>query len=69
MREVWGVSRLRLSEVYLYREVSDGVHSLLHHVLDAGQRLLDWHWGLWAASLLGELQDGHVAQWTHLPHL
>lgn len=42
---------------------------LLHHVLDARQRLLYWHWGLWATSLLGELQDGHVAQGTHLPHL
>lgn len=44
-------------------------HRLLHHVLDARQRLLYWHWGLWATSLLGELQDGHVAQGTHLPHL
>lgn len=45
------------------------VHRLLHHVLDARQRLLYRHWGLWATSLLGELQDGHVAQGTHLPHL
>lgn len=45
------------------------VHRLLHHVLDAWQRLLYWHWGLWATSLLGELQDRHVAQGTHLPHL
>lgn len=42
---------------------------LLHHVLDPRQGLLYWHWGVWAASLLGELQDGHVAEWTHLPHL
>lgn len=45
------------------------VHRLLHHVLDAWQRLLYWRWGLWATGLLGELQDGHVAQGTHLPHL
>lgn len=66
--------RLRLSEVYLYRKMSDGsvrvaFSSLLQQVLNPRQGLLYWHWGVWAASLLGELQDGHVAEWTHLPHL
>ena len=42
---------------------------LLDHVLDPRQGVLDWHRGVWAASLLCELQDGHVAEWTHLPHL
>lgn len=73
MREV-RFPHLRLSEVYLYRKMSDGsvmvaFSSLLHHVLDPRQGLWYWQWGVWAASLLGKLQDGHVAEWTHLPHL
>lgn len=43
--------------------------SPLHDILDARQRLLYWHRGIRWASLLSELQDGHVAQWTHFPHL
>lgn len=41
----------------------------LHHVLDAWQRLLYGPRGVHAAGLLGQLQNRHVAQRTHLPHL
>lgn len=53
--------------VYCKRE--GGGLSPLHQVLDPGQWLLYWHRGLCAAGLLGELQDGHVAQRAHFPHL
>lgn len=63
--------RLRLSECVPVQEgeLTGSVYSLLHHVLDPRQRLLYWHCGVLAASLLGELQDRHVAEWAHLPHL
>lgn len=47
--------------------VTEGL-CLLHQVLNARQRLY-WHRGVRGASLLGKLQDGHVAQRAHLPHL
>lgn len=43
--------------------------SLLHHILDPREGLLYGPRGVHAASLLGKLQNRHVTQRTHLPHL
>lgn len=45
------------------------VSVLLHQVLHSGQRLRDRSGGLRAAGLLGQLEDGHVAQRAHFPNL
>lgn len=42
---------------------------LLHHVLDPREGLLYGPSGVHAACLLGQLQNRHVAQRTHFPHL
>lgn len=45
------------------------VSVLLHQVLNSGQRLRNRSGGLCAAGLLGQLEDGHVAQRAHFPNL
>lgn len=42
---------------------------LLHHVLDAWEGLLYGPSAVHAARLLGQLQNRHVAQRAHFPHL